>query len=467
MVGKVTAVVGAQWGDEGKGAIIAKLAQDSDICVRAQGGNNAGHTLYDSEGKKVVVNITPSGIIYSHVTNIIANGCVVDLEVLDRNMQGAKGKLLISDAAHLIFDYHKFLDGAQEESKGTKKVGTTKKGVGPGYADKVNRIGIRAGLLQHPERLEELLRKNIFEKNMELLFYKSKVPDLEIPIIDADKLLAKMKPLFEKYAPLVTDTRLFLRQAFYNGKKIILEGAQGAMLDLDHGTYPFVTSSNTNVTGLLAGSGLPPKMLGTVFGIVKAYTSRVGEGPFPTEGEPAENINRFENKEDYMRAHALTDDEKNVVLAVNVDNPRYDSVTSRYLRETADEFGSTTGRPRRVGWLDAVALRKAAELNGFDSLILTRLDNLDGIGKLKICNGYKNPTTGETLYDFPNDPEALNGFEPQYEVLPGWKNTKGIRTFQELPQPAKDYIATLEGFVHGIKVSEIKNGCKQEDYIRR
>ena len=462
MAQKATAVIGAQGGDEGKGAVIIKLAQDSDICVRAQGGNNAGHTLYDSEGKKVVVNIAPSGIIFPHVTNIIGNGCVLDLEVLDKNMQGAKGKLLISDAAHLIFDYHRLLDGAQEASKGAEKIGTTKKGIGPAYADKINRVGIRAGLLQQPERLEELLSHNIELKNRELSFYGIHQS------VDADDLLAKMRPLFARYGPFVTDTRVYLHQAIHSGKKILLEGAQGAMLDIDHGTYPFVTSSNTNVTGLLAGSGLSHKFLGNVLGVVKAYTSRVGEGPFPTEGELGEHINRYENREDYLFNCSLTDEEKAIVLAGKDDQKsHYDLLVSRYLRENADEFGSTTGRPRRVGWLDTVALRKAAEINGFDSLVLTRLDNLDGIGTLKICRAYVNPATGEKLEDFPNDPEALQGFVPQYEVLPGWKNTKGIRSFRELPQKAKDYIATVEGYVHGIKISAIKNGCKQEDYIQR
>jgi len=462
MVGKVTAVVGAQWGDEGKGAVIAKLAQDYDICVRPQGGNNAGHTLYDSDGNKVVVNIAPSGIIFPHVTNVIGNGCVVDLEVLDKNMQDAKGKLLISDAAHLFFNYHKLLDGAQEKSKGMGKIGTTQKGIGPAYADKINRVGIRAGSLLHPERLEELLRHNIEQKNRELAFYGVDA------LVDADDILARMKPLFEKYAPLVIDTRAYLQQAVHSGKKILLEGAQGAMLDLDHGTYPFVTSSNTNVTGLLAGSGLSPKFLGNVLGVVKAYTSRVGAGPFPTEGESGEYINQYENREDYLSNCSLTNEEKAIVLAGKDDKKsHYDLLVSRYLRENADEFGSTTGRPRRVGWLDTVALRKAAEINGFDSLVLTRLDNLDGIGTLKICKAYVNPATGEKLEDFPNDPEVLWGFVPQYEVLQGWENTKGIRSFRELPQQAKDYVATLESYVYGIKISAIKNGCKQEDYIQR
>ena len=464
MLGKVTAVLGAQWGDEGKGAVIAELAGDSDIVVRCQGADNAGHTLYDSEGNKIVVNITPSGIIYSHVTNIIGNGVLVNLETLDKNMQGAKGKLLISDAAHLLFDYHKLLDGVQEAGKGSGKIGTTKRGVGPGYADKINRIGIRAGLLQQPQRLEEILRHNIEQKNKELSYYGLSSS------IDADTLLAKMKPLFAKYATLVTDTRAYLNQAFHEGKKILLEGAQGTMLDIDHGTYPFVTSSNTTVTGLLAGSGLSPKMLGPVLGVVKAYTSRVGEGIFPTEAEPAIHINSYKTKEDYLRRCFLTESEKKMVLAGDDKSPYYDLLVSRYLRETADEFGSTTGRPRRVGWLDAVALKKAVEINGFDSLVLTRLDNLDGIGRLKICKGYKKPATPgkseEQLGYFPNDSEALQGFVPQYEVLLGWKNTKGIRTFSELPQPAKDYIATIEHFL-GTRFSRIKNGCRQEDYIER
>lgn len=469
MPGEVTAVVGTQWGDEGKGAVIAELAQHSHICVRAQGGNNAGHTLYDSEGKKVVVNIVPSGIIYSHVTNIIANGCVIDLEILDKNMQGAKGKLIISDAAHLLFDYHKLLDGAQEKSKGANRIGTTNKGIGPAYADKINRVGIRAGLLQQPQRLEELLRHNVEQKNKELSFYGLSSS------IDAGAFIAIMKPLFAKYAPLVTDTRTYLHKAFFEGKKILLEGAQGAMLDIDHGTYPFVTSSNTTVAGLLAGSGLSPRSLGSILGVVKAYTSRVGEGIFPTEAEPAGHINKYKTRKDYLENCSLTESDKKIVLAGDDKHPNYDLLVSRYLRETADEFGSTTGRPRRVGWLDAVALKKAAEINGFDSLALTRLDNLDGIGRLKICKGYKKLATTEKKEDlkeeiidyFPNDSEALQGFVPQYEVLPGWENTKGIRSFSELPQQAKDYIATLESFVHGIRVSRIKNGCKQEDYIER
>jgi adenylosuccinate synthase len=200
--------------------------------------------------------------------------------------------------------------------------------------------------------------------------------------------------------------------------------------------------------------------------VVKAYSSRVGEGAFPTQGESADSINRHKDKEDYLQDSALSEGEKKIVLAGDVDHPRYDLFVSRYLRETADEFGSTTGRPRRVGWIDAVALRKAAEINGFDSLILTRLDNLDGIGKIKICKAYHLPYTGEKIEVFPNDQETLHGFVPQYEILPGWKNTKGICSFRELPQAAKDYIATLESYIHGIKVSRIKNGCRQEDYIQ-
>ncbi|MBI2669464.1 adenylosuccinate synthetase [Candidatus Woesearchaeota archaeon] len=452
------AVLGAQWGDEGKGAVVAHYCKDADICVRAQGGNNAGHTLYTDEGKKIVVNIAPSGIIFPHVTNVIGNGCVVDLEVLANNIEGLDPKLLISDSAHLIFPYHAQLDIARERSRNGGGIGTTGKGIGPAYADKINRVGIRAGLLKHPQRLEQRLREVVEEKNKELPVLCQKNP------INIDNLLDSYRPLFERFAPCVADTAEYLHDAGKKGKKIVFEGAQGALLDIDQGTYPHVTSSNTTIGGILTGTGLGLRAIGKVLGVAKAYTSRVGEGIFPTEGEPYADIRSLTRE-----TAGLTDHERGIVQTGNGYNSdyKYFQLVSRYIREVGDEFGSTTGRPRRVGWLDLAVLRKAVRVNGLDYLALTRLDCLDGIGWIYVCDRYGDKERREYFSEFPNNEEDLQNFRPDYSTLGryrGWESTKSIRNFRDLPKEARHYIELIQDRV-GVKVALIKNGCQPHDYI--
>ncbi|MDP3989811.1 MAG: adenylosuccinate synthetase [archaeon] len=449
--------IGAQWGDEGKGIVVAELLRNADVCVRSQGGDNAGHTLYDSNGEKHVVNIAPSGTIFDHVTNVIGNGCVVNLQTLEENMNGAKGDLYISDAAHLIFEYHKLLDGAQE-SRRRKKIGTTKRGIGPAYVDKMNRSGIRAGLLKHPELLEEKLRSAIDLKNQELEFWG--VEDR----INPDAYLEKMKPLFEKYAPMVIDTRAYLISALHEGKLVIFEGAQGSNLDIDHGTYPNVTSSNTTIGGVLTGTGLSHKEIDRVIGISKVYTTRVGSGLMMVDGDAEDLINNMSNKDQYFQQCKLTDSDLEIIGSGDSNHPLYDQLVSRFIRESAEEFGATTGRPRRVGWLDLVVLRKSIEVNGLDGLILTRLDNLDGIPRIKICTRYVNKNTGEELKILPNNEPDLVGFEPEYIELKGWNSTASIRKLEDLPTEAREFVDCVKSTL-GIDIYRVKNGPKQGDYV--
>ena len=447
---QTAAVIGTQFGDEGKGAVVLEYLRKADLCVRFNGGNNAGHTLYDQNDWEVTVNIAPSGVILPNITNVIANGCVVDLEVLDDNTKGLETKLLISDATHLIFPYHQLEDRLQEETKKKKALGTTQKGVGPAYADKVKRTGIRAGMLTRPEELEERLREIVRIKNHEFeVLYESDKK------IDAEEVIRRLKPLIAKFAPAVTDTSFYLSQAIKKGKRIVFEGAQAALLDLDHGTYPYVTSSNTTIGGVLTGTGLGPKAIGKVVGVVKAYTTRVGEGFMLTEGEEYASVKQNKNR--------LTIPE---VLAILRGEERedYDRLVSRYIREKAKEYGSTTGRPRRVGWLDLVILKKAIRINGIDELALTRLDCLDGIGKIKICTHYKNHN-GRELKEFPNDQEDLRGFEPVYETFEGWRSTQEIERFRDLPKTAKQYLGFIREFLD-TPIAMIRNGPKQGDYIQ-
>lgn len=445
-------IVGAQAGDEGKGSIVALLAQDADDVVRTQGGDNAGHTFYTRDGKKVVTNIAPSGICFPGVNNIIANGCVVNLETLAKNIEGFQPKLYISDAAHIILDYHRILDGARERSRSGGALGTTQKGIGPTYADKMNRIGIRAGLLKHPDRLEQEIRNVVAQKNKEFGLY-----GIEDRVIDVDLLLKRMDPLFVRFAPCVIDTGLYLHQAVKNNRRILLEGSQAAMLDIDHGTYPAVTSSNTTIGGMLTGTGLGLKAISKVIGVAKAYTTRVGEGIFLTEGEAYERI-----KESKRGDFTLTEKEKRELMRGELS----DQAVSRYIREIADEYGATTGRPRRVGWLDIVPLKKAVRINGLDSLAITKLDCLDGIGKLKICTAYANPVTKEMITEFPSDQRDLEGFIPVYETFKGWNSTKGINIYGKLPTETKEYLEFISKAVD-VPISIIKTGCGLDDYILR
>ena len=449
--------IGAQWGDEGKGIAVAELLREANICIRYGGVDNAGHTLYDQLGKKHVVNIAPSGTIFDHVTNIIANGCVINLQTLEQNMEEAKGELYISDAAHLIFGYHKLLDGAQE-SRRKKKIGTTKRGIGPAYADKINRSGIRAGLLKHPQLLEEKLKSAINIKNGELEFWG--IDDK----IDPDAYFKEMKPLFEKYAPRVIDTRKYLQSAIRQGKLLVFEGAQGSNLDIDHGTYPNVTSSNTTVGGMLTGTGLSHKVIDRTIGISKVYTTRVGSGIMIVDGDDENLINNMANKEQYFEQCRLTDFDREIVMNGETNHQLYDQLVSRFIRENAEEFGATTGRPRRVGWLDLVVLRKSIEVNGLDGLILTRLDNLDNIPTIKLCTRYVNHNTGEELKMLPNNEQDLDGFKPEYLELDGWDSTSGIRKKEDLPIEAMQFIDCVK-YQLGIDIYRVKNGPKQGDYV--
>jgi adenylosuccinate synthase len=449
------AILGAQWGDEGKGGITAQLARDANYVVRTQGGDNAGHTLYTEEGKKIVVNIAPSGVIYPHVTNVIGNGCVVNLETLAQNIEGLNPKLYLSDAAHLILNWHRSLDNAKEHCRNGGSLGTTNRGIGPAYMDKMQRTGIRLGELRNLARLEERIRTQGGQKNKELqqLYGFSNA-------IDLDVVWQELKPLAQRFAPLVTDTSMLLHDAIQQKKRILFEGAQAAMLDIDHGTYPYVTSSNTTIGGILTGTGLGLNAVQKVIGVAKAYTTRVGEGIFLTETEPYNNIKQL------TKDSSITHREKAIVRSGNPTIPEYDRLVSRYIREVAEEYGATTGRPRRVGWLDLVILEKAARINGLNSLALTRLDCLDGIGTIKVCTKYKNKNTGESISHFPNDISVLEELEPVYVELPGWRNSKGITRFRDLPKEAKRYIHLIEDHL-ALDISLIKNGCGLNDYIER
>jgi len=446
---KRIAVLGAQWGDEGKGAIIAQLAENTDIVVRAQGGDNAGHTFYTEEGKKVVTNIAPSGICFPKVSNVIGNGCVVNLEILAKNIADYNPELYISDAAHLILDYQRVLDGVRERNRSTGTIGTTQRGIGPAYADKMNRMGIRAGLLKHPQRLKEEIKHIVEQKNKEFIFY-----DIE-KRIDADELLEQIEPFCRQFAPCVIDTGIYLHRAMKENKRILFEGAQAAMLDIDHGTYPAVTSSNTTIGGMLTGTWLGLRAIENVIGVAKAYTTRVGEGIFPTEGELYQNIKGYNRGE-----FSLTEIEKRDLREGELP----DAVISRYIREIADEYGATTGRPRRVGWCDMVALKKAVRVNDLDSLAITKLDCLDGIGTLKMCTAYQHSETGQRITDFPSDQQELEGFSPVYESFKGWESTKGIRDYEQLPNETKKYLGFIAETLN-VPISLIKNGCGLEDYI--
>ena len=405
-------VIGTQWGDEGKGKIVDFLAEEADVVVRSQGGNNAGHTVV-VDGKAFALRLLPSGILYEGKKNIIGAGVVVDPKVLLEEIAGLEkeGKnadtLEISERAHVIFPYHNALDEAEEAAKGDAKIGTTKNGIGPCYADKVNRVGIRMVDLLNTETFKKQLVANVALKNKML----TKVYEAEP--VNYEEILADYINYGEKLRRHVKDTTASLFEDMQAGKKVLFEGAQATMLDLDHGTYPFVTSSHPIAGGASIGSGMGPNFMNNIIGVVKAYSTRVGEGPFPSE---------------------------------------QDNEVGDYLRNTAREFGTVTGRPRRCGWLDLMVVRYAAVLNSLDYLAITRLDILDGLEELKICVGYK--LNGEEVKGFPADLNLLGQVEPVYETLPGWNTPiSDIRKYEELPENARLYverIAELTGVPIGI-----------------
>ncbi|XP_045776285.1 adenylosuccinate synthetase [Maniola jurtina] len=419
---KVTVVLGAQWGDEGKGKVVDLLAVNSDIVCRCQGGNNAGHTVV-VDGKEFDFHLLPSGIINSKCTSVIGNGVVIHLpglfEELKKNelkgMEGWQQRLIISDRAHLVFDIHQQVDGLQEAEKGKNSLGTTKKGIGPTYSSKATRNGIRIGDL--------LGDFNIFEEKFRTLAanYKRMFPALEVAI---DSELVRYREYAEKIRPLVRDTVAYLHSEIEHGKKVLVEGANAAMLDIDFGTYPYVTSSNCSIGGVCTGLGLPPKLIGEVLGVVKAYTTRVGDGPFPTE---------------------LHDD------------------TGKMLQERGHEVGVTTKRVRRCGWLDLVVVRYTAMVNGYTSLCLTKLDILDTLKEIKVGVAYKS--NGKKINYFPSSMPELSNVEVEYVTLPGWAcSTEDVRDMANLPAAARDYVKLIEDFLQ-VPVKYIGVGQGRESII--
>jgi adenylosuccinate synthase len=416
------AVLGAQWGDEGKGKIVDLLTPRFDIVARYQGGHNAGHTVY-VKGTKFVLRLIPSGILHPDVVCVIGNGVVVDpqalfseLDELTRNGIDVRNRLFVSDKAHLILPYHRDLDLLSEARRGERKIGTTSRGIGPAYEDKIGRRGIRAGDLADPHALEQNVRANVEARNR-------LVQDSHM---EWQPVLQQLLESGARLLPIVRDVSLMLADAMRAGKSILFEGAQGTLLDIDHGTYPYVTSSNASIGGVCTGLGVGPRAIDGVLGVVKAYTTRVGEGPLPTE---------------------LTGDLGN------------------RLRDSGNEYGAVTGRPRRCGWYDAVAVRYGVRINGLDALALTKLDVLDGLERLEICTSYR--CGSRTLTEFPSDLAQLASCQPVYESMPGWDApTRGAKRFSDLPENARRYIARLEQ-VSGVPAAIVSTGSDREDTILR
>src|SRR5215470_15913653 len=396
-----TILIGAQWGDEGKGKIIDVLTDQADIVVRTQGGNNAGHTVHIA-GKKYVLHLVPSGILRKKKKCVIGNGVVVDPVNLVQEIEGLRklgirsgGNLFLSETAHLVFPYHAELDAQREILKGKNKIGTTKRGIGPAYGDKAARTGLRVIDLVNPERFEEQLEAKIKENNEILKAFGAKP-------LSFKQVLKDYRAAGDYLKPFVANTVMLLHEAVRRGDHILFEGAQGTFLDIDHGTYPYVTSSNTTAGGACTGSGIPPHRMDRVVGVMKAYTTRVGEGPLPTE-----------NAEIADMLHAM-----------------------------GREFGATTGRPRRCGWFDSVATRHASMVNGIDQLAVTNLDGLDTLETIKVCIAYR---CDGKRYDYvPNDVETLSRCEAVYAEFPGWRTpTHLAKTWKDLPAKCRTYLKAI------------------------
>jgi adenylosuccinate synthase len=420
----VLVVVGAQWGDEGKGKIIDLLTERADIVARYQGGHNAGHTVVVGTNE-FILHLVPSGILHKGKKCIIGNGVVIDpaalLEEMDAMVKrGIKfgTNLLISGKAHLIMPYHKALDVAGEKLKGNKKIGTTGRGIGPAYADKINRKGIRMADLLDPEVFREKLACNTGEANFLLeRFY-------DAPLVQLDQIYEEYLAYGRRLKKYIGDATLFLNDAIAKNKKILAEGAQGTHLDVDHGTYPFVTSSSPTAGGACTGLGIGPNAIAEVMGIVKAYTTRVGSGPFPTEQE---------------------------------------NELGELLRARGKEYGATTGRPRRCGWADTLIIRHAARVNGLTSVAITKLDVLDTLDELKICVGYKYK--GRLYQEMPSELSVLEKGTPQYITMPGWKQTTiGIKKYGDLPKKARAYVERLCKLCC-VKPSIISTGARRDETI--
>ncbi|WP_439107385.1 adenylosuccinate synthase [Congregibacter sp.] len=417
-------VLGTQWGDEGKGKIVDLLTDRAEAVVRFQGGHNAGHTLV-CDGEKTVLHLIPSGILRANVICCIGNGVVLApdallkeiIELEERDVP-VRERLRISPACPLILPYHVALDNAREVRRGADKIGTTGRGIGPAYEDKAARRGLRLGDLQDPKRFERKLRDVMEYHNFQLENY------YKVDRVDVEEVLQSSLALGEQLLPMMTDVTAMLHQLRGDSRSILFEGAQGSLLDIDHGTYPFVTSSNTTAGGTATGSGFGPLYLDYVLGITKAYTTRVGSGPFPTE---------------------LFD------------------ATGEHLASRGHEFGATTGRARRCGWFDAVALRNAVNINSVSGICLTKLDVLDGLESIQICIGYSN-AAGESVPN-PMDSDDYEGLVPVYETVPGWsESTVGAKSLDELPKAARDYISMIETVV-GAPIDIISTGPDRMETI--
>ena len=429
-MGKNVVILGTQWGDEGKGKIVDLLTDQASAVVRFQGGHNAGHTLV-VDGKKTVLHLIPSGILRDNVTCYISNGVVLSPEALLKEMAKLKKsgvpvheRLRLSPACPLILSYHVALDRACEVALGKGKIGTTGRGIGPAYEDKVARRALRLGDLLHPKRFAEKLKSVLEYHNFVLKnYYKAESIDFQKQLDEALAMGKELTPMIDRVSDRLHDHRR-------KGESIMFEGAQGSMLDIDHGTYPFVTSSSTTAGGTVTGSGIGPLHLDYVLGITKAYTTRVGSGPFPTE---------------------------------LLDEDGQHNETGIYLAEKGHEFGATTGRPRRCGWLDAVALRQAIQINSVSGLCLTKLDVLDGLKTVRICTAYRN-SEGEEIMT-PIDIEEYETLTPVYEELPGWSGpTSGARSVDELPENARAYIKRTEE-IAGAPVDIISTGPDRNETI--
>jgi len=423
----IIVIIGAQWGDEGKGKVVDLLADRFDIVARYQGGHNAGHSVYVGD-KAFVLRLLPSGIIHEDKTCVLGNGMVIDPkaffeEVDQMEAQGISvtpERLKVSSRAHLIMPYHRALDHTSEERLGNEKIGTTLRGIGPAYEDKAGRRGIRVSDALVPDLLKLRIERNLEEANRIIVLY-GREP------LRSDEIFDEISVLVERLKPFVTETSHFFAEAKKQNKKILLEGAQATLLDVDHGTYPYVTSSNPTAGGASVGTGIPPHHISGVLGIVRTYATRVGEGPFPTE---------------------MLDAEEEM---------------ANLIRQRGNEYGSVTKRPRRCGWFDAVATKYAAELNGFDSVALTKLDVLDALAEIKVCIGYE--IDGKRIDTFPAVSYDLAKIKPIYETLPGWQSdTLGTTKIEDLPENARKYVEFLSNSI-GVEIGLISTGPERDQTI--
>lgn len=420
-LGSNVSILGTQWGDEGKGKLVDAVSNEFDIICRSSGGANAGHTIYN-KGKKFVFHLLPSGLLHENKIGVVGNGCVIsvndflkEVDTLEKIGLHLENRIRISLRAHLLFDYHKKIDAELERRKGKDKIGTTCKGIGPCYSDKIARMGIRMEDILDMELLREKLKKNcaFHAKNLKIE-------------LNPEEEFEKINAVRERIKPFLCDTRLFLRDCILENKKILFEGAQAHHLDIDHGTYPFVTSSNISAGGICTGLGVPPKRISGIIGIAKAYTTRVGEGPFPSE---------LENE------------------------------LGESIREAGGEYGATTGRPRRCGWFDAVVVKNSVEINGIDTLNLTKLDVLTGMKEIKIATKYL--LDGKELFTVPTTRKANRKLEIQYETFAGWtEDLSQIKTFDALPQNAQKYVSAIEKLT-GCPIGSIGVGMDRNDLIFR